>query len=277
MEYFLIYLPNILAALLGAFSLALLGSVLSARSESLQALVASQSAALGVTVGMLFVLIFIGAVQSYPLLPAVLAFAVAMVTYFISQKLCNKFRAKSTEILLVVFLATIALNYLITAAFPALEQHFSAAFMGDIATASALSSYWLCFVAFFCGIFFLGFYKKLLLQSFWISSADVVLFPNLRLYLYIVAAILIVESTRIFGFLFTASSLFCLPLGASIASRSIKNYGYCLLLLSMLLTLIGFVFSMLYQSFSTSASIVICQVLGSIVYVCLKTTKTFSK
>ncbi len=272
-----IYGPNIIATLLSSVALALLGSQLSSRSESLQAFVASQSASLGITVGLALLILLSRNVEDTPLLPIILAFIFSSFSYFLAQKLCSLFRSKSTEILIAAFLFSLSLNYLITAALPHLESHFSAAFMGDIATASANSSYWLAILS-LCGMcFFLLRFRQLSLQSFWIASSNVTRLPGLKILFYLAAALLIVESTRIFGFLYTSASLTVAPLAASLVARNLKTFVLLTLCLSSISSCLGFILSLYSSQFSTSASIVSAQViLSSLAILVLSTRKHVS-
>jgi len=267
LNYLDIYLPNILAALAAAVALAILGSMLAARSESLQAFVASQSAALGITIGLLVLIFTVGMEHGMIMLPTIFAFIFSVSVYLVTQKLCERHRVVATEILVAAFLLIIAINYLFTAAIPSLEQHFSIAFMGDIATASGASSYWLFAVSLLSVFFFILNYRRLVFQSFWIASSGIVMFPVLKLCFYLVASLLIVESTRLFGFLFTSASLLCLPLGASIGTKSLKGFSLSLPLLAIVSTSLGFGLSLKFQNLSTSATIVVMQVLVSALFV----------
>jgi len=262
-EFFALYIPNLLAALLCSVGLSLVGGLLAARGEALQALVASQSASLGVTIGLSVLLLTGGNLDEFSILPLITAFFFSVVVYILGQSICDKNRSKSSEILISVFLFSLAMNYLITAALPLLESHFSSSFMGDIATASKASSYWLSSVLSLGIIFFLSFWKALLHQSFWISGAGVTFRPALGLVFYIISAILIVESSRIMGFLFTSSTLIVIPLAVSIITKNSRSFLKAVVFLAFLSTLIGFSLSLSFQYLSTSATIVVTQVLLS--------------
>lgn len=265
-----IYLPNIVAVLLSSVVLSIMGSHLASRSESLQAFLASQSASLGITLG-LAVVIFLGkGIEVSSSIPIVSAFSCAVIFFVIGQKLISLHRTKSSEILISLFLFSLAMNFLLTAAFPRLESHFSSSFMGDIATASSVSSWWLAKLSILIGTFVLSSFKRIVFQSFWKFSSGVDFNPKLNLVFYIFCAFFIVECTRIFGFLYTSSSLVVVPLAASLVARGLFSFWIQAVVISILSSGLGFFLSLYSSNFSTSASIVVFQfVLSSVWIVCM--------
>ena len=259
-----IYGPNLIGTFFCSIALALLGTQLASRSESLQAFVASQSASLGITSGLALVVLLTGDTEAYPHIPVILAFVFSTSFYFFAQKLSARFRSKSTEILITLFLFSLSVNYLVTGVLPYLESHFSASFMGDIATASATSSYLLALVSFAISSLLLSRMRQINFQSFWISSSNVSFSHTLQVLFYFVCALLIVESTRVFGFLYTSASLVVIPLAASLAAKSFKHFLSLVVGLSAISSLLGFIISLWSLKLSTSACIVTAQVFLSI-------------
>ncbi len=265
-----IYAPNFFAVLASSVALALVGSQLAARSESLQAFVASQSASLGITLGLAAMVLWEQGVDADSILPVFSALFFAVIFYTAGQKLGTLHRSKSSEILVTLFLFSLALNFLITASLPQLETHFSSSFMGDIATASAASSYWLLMLSIIAMLIVLTFMKRVTYQSFWLASSGVDFAPSLRIFFYALCALLIVESTRIFGFLYTSASLVVLPLAVSLVARNLRSFNIQVVALAAASSGLGFLLSLYSTKFSTSASIVATQVLISVAWVLVR-------
>lgn len=270
MEAFSLYVPNMVAAAFAALALALLGAQLAARGESLQALVASQSASLGTTLG-LCVLVLMGVLRGDELhwLPWLLSLVVAMGAYGVGQKLCARHPVKSSLILVTIFLASLATTYLLTSLMPSLESHFASGFLGDLATASAGSAWYLTTLSFAVAVVLFANWRLLSLQSFWLASAGVLMRRPLARMFYLVAAIVVVESTRIFGFLFTASSLIVVPLMATWRLRDLRSYTQRLVLAAVLPTVSGFALSLWHEQMSTSATVVFAQLAVGLLLVAL--------
>jgi ABC-type Mn2+/Zn2+ transport system permease subunit len=266
-ESLTIYAPNIVAVLLSSAALSLVGGQLASRSESLQAFVASQSAALGITAGLAGMILLDGAIETDSLWPIFTALIAAVGVFLVGQRLSALYRSKSSEILISLFLLSLALNYLLTAALPQLESHFSSSFVGDIATASSTSSHWLSALSLGAGIFLFVFFKPISFQSFWMASGGVEFLLALRVVFYVVSALLVVESTRIFGFLYTSASLVIVPLVASLVAKGLYSFRTQVILISMLASGLGFLLSLYSSKFSTSATIVALQVLVGSVWI----------
>lgn len=247
-ENLAIYFPNLVAALLGSIALALLGALLNARGEVLQAMLASQSSGLGISIGLV-----VGILAHF--LPFVVAVFFAGASFVISQVLVKKWRAKATPFLLSMFLLSLSLNYLVTASFPALETHFASSFLGDIATTSTLSCWYFSALSLISiGVLFFN-WRAWVMRSFWSASSDVVFSREKDLLFYFLAGVLVVESTRILGFLVTMSSLVILPLAVSLFAVSLRSFRLILVGTNLLSTGLAFVISMRFESLPTSAVI----------------------
>jgi ABC-type Mn2+/Zn2+ transport system permease subunit len=221
-----LYFPNIVAALFGAVALALVGAQLASRNEILHAMLVSQASSLGVSLSIGALLLFGKTISQGPAVPALGAVLCALLIYLLAHVASKTWRAKATSVLLSLFVLCLSLNYIVTAAFPALESHFASSFLGDIATTSAASSWYLSVLAFLCVCVLALLHKKLLLQSFWVASGDTVFSKSLELVFYILVAVLVVESTRLLGFLLTVSSLVVLPLCMSIFATNSKQFFF---------------------------------------------------
>jgi zinc/manganese transport system permease protein/iron/zinc/copper transport system permease protein len=219
----------------------------------------SQASSLGVNLS-LGILILVGInLESSLLTPALGAVLCALFVYFISQRAAKKWRSKATSILLSIFVMCLSLSYIVTSVFPALESHFASSFLGDIATTSGASSWYLSALSILCIGIFVFLRRRLLLQSFWVASADTVFSKKLELIFYALVAVLVIESTRLLGFLLTVSSLVILPLCVSIFARKSTSYLIYLVSVAATASVAAFVFSLKIEKLPTSAVIAITQ------------------
>lgn len=254
-----IYFPNLIATLLGSVALTLLGAHLNARGEALQAMLVSQASGLGVSIALALGLLVGESVSHNTLTPIIGAILFAGLSYAASQFLTKKWRSKANTLLLSFFVLSLSLNYVVTAAFPALEAHFASTFLGDIATASSHSSWYFSALAAVSLGILTAFWKSFLLNSFWATSADMCLSRKIEILFYVLAAVLVIESTRIFGFLVTISSLVTLPLCVSLVARNLKYFSLILVACSLVSIQLAFMISMANERLPTSALIALSQ------------------
>jgi ABC-type Mn2+/Zn2+ transport system permease subunit len=264
LESLSLYFPNLVAMTLGSVSLALLGAHLNSRGEVLQAMLISQSSSLGISSTLALSLFLHGQLLDKPLAPILGGILFSFFLYALAQFLCKKWRAKASSLLLGLFLIILALNYIVTVAFPALESHFARSFLGDIATTSKLSSWYYCGICLISLSGLLFFWKNFTLNSFWASSAERIFSKKYELIFYLIAGIMIIESTRIFGFLVSLSSLVILPLSLSLCVNNTWNYKMALVVTAFVSSFLGFALSLYFERLPTSAVIVLMQALMGI-------------
>lgn len=270
LEMITLYIPNIVAVELGSISLAIVGSFLASRNEVLQAMLVSQASSLGVSLS-LATLILLGVELDIILFaPVIGSISSAVIIYFLAQNAAKKWRSKAASIFLSLFIFCLSLNYIVTAALPALESHFASNFLGDIATTSSLSSWYFSFLAGTSILIFLLIRKRLVFQSFWIAASDTAHNKRLEIIFYVSVATLIIESTRLLGFLLTLSSLVILPLCASIFSTNSVRFFSLLLVLAGVTAFGGFILSLSLERLPTSAVIALTQAIVGGVFVFLK-------
>jgi ABC-type Mn2+/Zn2+ transport system permease subunit len=135
-ELFRLYEWAILGGVSAAMALGLLGAWLAARDRAMQTLCLGQGATLGVLVG-LGLLPMTGAEGEpghfFPFMTAVL-FSAA--TYWLSEQMIRGRSASKNTFYSFLFATLLALAYLVSALFPALESHMAQVFFGDLATLS---------------------------------------------------------------------------------------------------------------------------------------------
>jgi len=256
-ENITLYLPNFLATLASASALSMLGFLLLSRGEMLHSIVVSQASALGATLVMaLALLLGISVNSTLPVLGSVVMAIAVLITI---KRLSRDSKFQLPLILMAAFIFSLSLNYLVTAAVPALEAHFVSAFLGDIATASAFSA-WYLFALSLLFILVLSLrWKKLMLQAFWLSLSDTKISRGTEVLYVLLSTLLIVESTRIFGFLFTASSILVFPLAFSLSLKKAQFLKRKLCLLSVTTHVVAFALALQLSNLPTSALLCVSQ------------------
>ncbi len=263
---FVLYQWTILAGGLAAVSLALLGAQLATRDRSMQTMCVGQGAMVGVLLA-LGVLPEIG-IEHSDLIPFLAAFGVSAATFLFTDNLAVARMASRNTAFAYTFAVLLAVGYLLSSLFPALESHMAQVYFGDLATltnhesiATAVAS------LLFSTILVLG-WRKWSHQSF-----ECALFGEgsalrqspgrMTAFRFLTLSMLCV-SVQFLGFLFTISLLF-LPTG--ILSR-MRTKGLALHLtlcasVSLVASVSGFLLSLNYTRLPTVPTIAICLTLLS--------------
>lgn len=260
MDHLLLYLPNVIAACVCSVALSLIGAQLATRSQTLHVMVLSQASNLGLLVAWALVTALGFLPDDFSQIVKTISFCFAALVYLLAIGMAERNRHKSTQVLLTFFVFCLSMGYLLTSAFPELDSHFVSGFLGDLATASLGDCLWIGFWA-VLAVFFLGFkWRDVTLQSVWSVLGIYNKHSLLRLGFLVLTFLLVAESTRIFGFLFTISSLVVLPFLATPAAAGLWSYFRVLMGTALLSTALGFCLSLSAQVLSTSATVVVAQV-----------------
>jgi zinc/manganese transport system permease protein len=133
-ELLRLYVWAILGGVLAAMTLGFLGAWIAARDRAMQTLCLGQGATLGVLVG-LGLLPFThleGEVGHF--FPFLIAVAFSAGTYLLSERMVLGRSASKNTFYSFLFATLLALAYLVSSLFPALESHMAQVFFGDLAT-----------------------------------------------------------------------------------------------------------------------------------------------
>ena len=139
LSLFDLYFWTILAGVLAAPVLALLGAQLATREKAIQTLCVGQGALVGVLLGL-------GILHAWEdtLIGAFGPFLAALLfsagTFLATDILVAKRMASKNTIFIFIFALLLALGNLVSAIFPALESHMAQIYFGDLATLSVLNS-----------------------------------------------------------------------------------------------------------------------------------------
>lgn len=257
----LLYKWAILAGVVAAPALAIVGCHLAARDKAMQTLCVGQGASLGVLVG-LGILKSAGVSETsegfWPLLTSLL-FSVA--TFFLSEKIVNHRQASKNTFYSAIFASLLATGHLVCALSPHLENHMTQVFFGDLATLTNPESIVSIVLGGCLLAMMIAWWRPLSGQSF--SHAifgDKVMLHSLGLraqtfnYLSLFA---VAFSVQFLGFLFTVACLF-LPttLLVGFSSRTLKRHFSWCAGLAASATLAGFLLSLEFTRLPTVPVIV---------------------
>jgi ABC-type Mn2+/Zn2+ transport system permease subunit len=153
-----IYGWTIAASMILAAGLALLGAQLAARDRAMQTLCMGQGAMLGVLLGL--------GLAVHPLFPLVSALVSAALTFAVSEFLVARRMASSNTHFSSLFAVLLAGGYLISALFPALENHMAQKYFGDLATLSTEESYWVLVLGLLLFFLMIVLHRRFTCESF---------------------------------------------------------------------------------------------------------------
>ncbi len=260
-----IYKWAILAGMLMAPALALIGAQLAARDKAMQTLCVGQGATLGVLLGLGFFKLLDATEAWIAVGPFFTAGLFSVFTFLMTERLVRKRQASKNTVYSSLFASLLALGYLVCVLFPPLESHMSQVFFGDLATLSNSEA----FVTSMLGLFALGYigreWRVVSKDSFHqtvfgketvhTSFSPAQIFP----WLLVVALSFCVQYL---GFLFTIACLF-LPttLATRITGRGIRFHFLFSSILAAVSAYGGFLLSLRFTRLPTVPAIVVVMIL----------------
>lgn len=211
-----IYCWTILAGTIAAAALSLLGAHLAARDKAMQTLCVGQGASLGVLVGLGIVQSFevghtIGHESYVHLGPFASAALFSLGTFQLSEVMVRNKDASKSTIFLALFSCLLAMGYLTTALFPALESHMTQIFFGDVATLSNTDSVLTSILSLIVFGTLVVRWRPLSNESFEAATFGTLRSPNSTahpLLFHVIALVTLCFSVQFLGFLFTIACLF---------------------------------------------------------------------
>jgi len=214
-----IYWLSIAASAALGGGLALLGAQLAARDRAMQTMCVGQGAMLGVLLGIGLNQVLHDSEGEAVVLPFAFALATAAVTYLASERFVARMSASKNTHFTAVFATLLAGGYLVSALFPALENHMAQKYFGDLATMSESGA---------TGVLVLGcvligtlmaFRRHITRDSFAMAIMGARRTPT-GLVFAIGTLIVLCFSIQVVGFLFTVACLF-LPTSALSFQRKV--------------------------------------------------------
>ena len=219
-EMLALYWPTILAAALSAAALAVAGALLVTRQAGVQALPVSQSAAFGVSLGLLLVRVFFADGHlEHTVVPLFCGLAAAAIGYMGTGWIARHAVSK-TVIHLGAFALFWSLTQLLSGFFPAIESHSSALFFGDLVTLTTGESYFFVALAGASTLYLAISWKAQSYRAFLQSILEDGQRSAADYGFYLVSLLLLCFSVQFLGLLFTLSALFLPTALYSFSSRT---------------------------------------------------------
>jgi len=258
-ELLALYQWALFSGVLSATALALLGSHLASRDQSLQSLSVSQAATVGV---LLSAALLVGhdAEHTDNLLPIIGGIILATTVFFFGERLVANRRTAKTSVFLVMFTVLLALSYWIISYFPALEGHMAQAFFGDLVTLSGTAMWISSVISLLALLLLLRYWNVFANDSFNIPIIGVA-YLNGKISLYAFNAIsllLITSSIYSLGLLFTIACLF-LPtvIFSYVQQPSLRLHLLLVIILAAVSTVCGFIMTLYFDRFPTVPTVVL--------------------
>jgi ABC-type Mn2+/Zn2+ transport system permease subunit len=194
-----------------AAGLALLGTQVAARDRAMQTLCMGQGAMLGVLLGL--------GLAIHPLLPLFTALVSAILTFVVSEFLVARRMASSNTHFSSLFAVLLAGGYLISALFPALENHMAQKYFGDLATLSTEESYWVLILGLALLFLMSLFHRRFTCESFEKSITGKVHQGRVPFSSFdLITLVTLCFCVQTVGYLFTIA---CLFIPTAVASRQL--------------------------------------------------------
>lgn len=255
-EFLSVFAWTIAGSLIMGLCLVWGGAHLAARHQGLQALVATQSAAVGVLLA-LALMTQLGVEHAHFAPETLIGFALALGVYLFSERYLLKRSHRRSVFYIAIYTVMIAASYLLIAASSHIEAHSHMSFFGDVAFSSNFDSKAMLAVGIIGLALIFRFRRPLLLGSFfWALSGPDLLklrWRRLNIAFQILAILFITLSVKAFGTLFTLSCLFIPTVVLSGGRGSFKSFEWKLLIAGAVGIVSGYVLSYLAPSLPTSA------------------------
>jgi len=221
-DLLLLYWPTILAAIATGTTLSVVGALLVTRQAAVQTLAVSQSAGLGVSLGLLISEVFFpeGHIE-HTTLPLFFGLAVSAGGFALTE-----YAARHSHTQTVIYLSAFAffwgLSQLLIGFFPVVESHAAALYFGDLVTLTEGEILFFLSLASGISIYLFCFWKALSARAFLSAILDEPLRLRSRMDLgfYGVSLALVCLSVQLLGLLFTLCALF-LPTAVYSFSRQV--------------------------------------------------------
>jgi len=214
-----IYWLSVFASSLLGGGLALLGVQLAARDKAMQTMCVGQGAMLGVLLGIGLTQIFHGGTAWKISLPFALAASTATITFTASERLVKNKSSSSNTHFAALFSILLAGGFLISSLFPALENHMTQKYFGDLATMNEQSAWTVSFLGLTLIVTLFKYQRPISRDSFAQTILGSRTTPT-RLLFSIGTLLTLCIAVQLVGFLFTVA---CLFLPTSILSFGSKN------------------------------------------------------
>lgn len=212
MELIRVYAWSIPAGIALAVALSQLGAHLAARDRAMQTLCVSQGALLGVLLALGFASRGEHSDPASHAVPFALSFLFSGGTFLLTDRLARTRDVSRNTVFAAVFAVLLASGYLVSALFPALENHMTQVYFGDLATLTTFDAKLTLGIGLGTIAVALLFWRALARQSFELATFGEGFLNRVarreRALFSLAALSLVCFSVQLVGFLFTVTALF---------------------------------------------------------------------
>ena len=262
MELIRVYAWSIPAGVALAIALSQLGAHLATRDRTMQTLCVSQGALLGVLLALGFAEPGEHSDPNAHALPFALSFVFSGATFLLTDRLARTRDVSRNTVFAAVFAVLLASGYLVSALFPALENHMTQVYFGDLATLTTFDAKLTLGIGMIASAGAALLWKALARQSFELATFGEVFLNRVarreRAIFSVFALALVCFSVQLVGFLFTVSALFLPTTLLTFLGRGglRLHLSFCAVLAGVG-SLFGFLLSLQYTRLPTVPSIVL--------------------
>lgn len=270
-ELFSLYRSAWLAAMFGGAALALIGAHMSARNQSVQTLVMSQGASLGVVIALALTHAHgADAESALAFWPTLIGLATAAAMYVFCDVAIPKRWPSRNTYFIAIFAILLAVTDLVISLVPSLESHMASAFFGDISVASNSEARTIYLMGLAATSYLFHSWKGLVKNSF-----DQVIFrqphqnssDKARQFAFLsVALVVITACVQFLGLLFTLSCLFIPGMILSRAHRNLRGLATGLVLATYTGVTAGLALSLWHGHLPTSPAMTVTLLVFSLLF-----------
>jgi zinc/manganese transport system permease protein len=249
------YKWTLLGGVIGGAALALVGSQLASRSQSVQTLVISQAAALGTVLG-LAINIFLGThAHGFSFVPLLFGFLFASFFYGLCEIIISHRWPSRNTYYVGIFGLLLSVTHAIVSLVPGLEMHMAASYFGDLSVASDLDSLAMAAIGVIGLTFFGRCWRQVTALSF-----DVVTFGigpqgptdrKVQRMFVVLSLVTLSASIQLMWFLFTLSCLFLPTMVMARTNLGLRGLQGRLVFGTAVGVTLGFIFSLWHGKIPT--------------------------
>jgi ABC-type Mn2+/Zn2+ transport system permease subunit len=271
-EFLLLYKWAWMAAMFGGAALALIGAHMAARNQSVQTLVISQGASLGVVIALAFTHMHgFDEERALAFWPSLGGLATAALMYLFCETAIPKRWPSRNTYFVSIFAILLAVTDLVISLVPSLESHMVSSFFGDISVASNFEAQLIALMGLGALAFVLGTWNGIVKNSF-----EQVIFRQAhqnsvdrsRQFFFLALTLIVITAcVQFLGLLFTLSCLFIPAMILSRAQTHLRGLATKIVIASIVGVTVGLALSLWNGRLPTSPTMTLTLLLTSLLMV----------
>ncbi len=269
-ELLLLYWPTALATFFISATLSVVGAFLVTRQAAVQTIAVSQSAGLGVSIGLLISQLFFSESHiEHTAIPLGCGLAVSAAGFALTERVARNSHSP-TVVYLSAFGFFWGLAQLLVGFFPVVESHATALYFGDLVTLTKNEAFFFLGFSALIAIYLALLWKRISARAFLsaILGEPLRFTSAIDLSFYVVALTLVCLSVQLLGLLFTISCLFIPTAVYSFSTRvGVKRHLVRVAMSAAIAASIGFLISLAESRFLTTPLITVIMVLLPIAHI----------